>query len=320
MSNDKDKIKDLNKEELAKIHKRVIEITQSHINNLNLSGFHGRSISHADRALKVKVIGRTGNTLKVAVYLAWGERTITGELVNVDPITEINPPPPLAIYPLVGAVGFLIPIIVEIDIPEGKTEDDITVIDVLIKLLHMVVTEDNVDYTISDVLTDSIHKFFEALVITYDGEEGTVSVRYPDSLSEVHDDDFPFNGYFDFQYDGEGNLTGGKYEFYGPMIFRGKPVAGTEPGQYVPYIAPPDHGDEDSSWHGPGYFKKAPGEYPVPWLPTEDIEGDDVYYMTVCFERMELEFEIHREVNENGVVVSKHTITFHNRVKPTKAS
>jgi hypothetical protein len=142
--------------------------------------------------------------------------------------------------------------------------------------------------------------------------DGTDTNRYPDVLAET--DENELQGYFGFQYNEEtGYLSGGKFQSFGAMYFRGKPNPLT--------VAPPVHSDDNDPIHGLGYPDLPPGQYPIDWLPyDEDTEGNKTYYFTLSFEEMELEFTIARETDANGVVTDKHKIIYRNRIKEKKAA
>jgi hypothetical protein len=208
------------------------------------------------------------------------------------------------------------------DIPDGKDANTVTVLNGIVASIgkKIVRTDElgrTIEIEITDVLTDSLDKFLEGIeftvTITVSGTPTVTKYTFPENEDDGTDES-AYLGYSHFRYENPGGtLSGGEYKSeYAPMYFRGSPDTRT--------TTPSETIDDNSPVHGTNYPDLPPGEYFIKDLP-EEADKDDPYNIaptvTVSFEGMELEFEIEitQVVDENGNVTTKHTITYHVKVK-----
>jgi hypothetical protein len=170
-------------------------------------------------------------------------------------------------------------------------------------------------YTITEVVADSTHRFFEGFVIAEERTEGvgggghrffegiviTDDRPYSDGQTKtiVHKFPTPYvGGYYDSRYNGDGYLESGRFEAEYPMYFLGKP--------HPKHVAPGVSGK-----HGEGYPDAAPGAMPVKDLPFDtDPDGGVRYYFTISVEHIDALFQITPDAAEGGKAIPRHTVTY----------
>jgi hypothetical protein len=215
-------------------------------------------------------------------------------------------------YPSTAGFNDGQPITVSVPYTQAKKVTDLKVIDVFIALKGATVGS----YTITDVIVDSTRKIALGITLTNNNDPDDI-LTFP---KEDAEDDSPYLGYHNFEYDDDDNLISGHYTSDSQMYARIKPETLTIAPDDPDHHNPGETGSDDSSIHGHAYPDRMPGDYPLVWLPlvNPNEDPDDPMkkrYVLFSFEVTDIEFELEDEVDENGVKTGKRKITYHTKKK-----